>query len=362
MSLKGALLKRLQNLQWFQSYLGKRTDDIGYAKLVKANSKKCRLTKQEKWEIKTLYGHIVPYYIIRLGYSFYEMTKALGDFNPYYLPSAYYMPYIFESLNLNSGLKVLGHKSLQALLFKEANQPKTVVSRISGVFYDNQFNQLTHQEAVEIIRQQTSDMILKPATDSSMGRGIRLIKSTDRDLDSLLVSLNDLIVQTKLRQSAKMSELNVSSLNCMRITTLNINNRVSATNRVVKIGAKGSIVDNIGAGSGGMMLGITEDGMVFPYGYRVDGSRVVLRDKLGTDLFWIPNFDSVIAQVLKWHKKIGSMGIIGWDIALDDKDHPVLIEANTYWPGITIEQIAAGPIFGDRTEEVIKFIKGKYGT
>ena len=142
----------------------------------------------------------------------------------------------------------------------------------------------------------------------------------------------------------------------MRITTLNINNRVTAENRIIKIGAKGSIVDNIGSGSGGMMVGVSEKGILKDKGYHVDGSYVISGETVSFAGMMIPHFEEVIELACRMHKFIPSMGIIGWDIALDFQDKPVLIEANTYWPGITIEQIAAGPVFGSRTHEGTEYI------
>ncbi len=296
----------LENFPRFKSYLGKRTDDIGYAGLVNDTSNDLKLTKYEKDQIKNVWGSIIPS-PLSIGYSFYKMTKAVDKFNPYYLPSAYYMPYVFESLNLTSGLKVFGHKALQPILFKDAKQPENIVSRISGVFFDSEYNQITYNRAIELVHHHSDDIIFKPATDSSMGRGVKLVKSTDQNIPELLVSLNDFVVQKKVSQSHIMSELNASSLNCMRITTLNINNNITATNRIVKIGAVGAIVDNIGAGSGGMMLGICADGTLTKWGYRVNGTRVELKERLGDNYFVIPNFNEVLDSVISWHRHINSM-------------------------------------------------------
>ena len=354
--MRSLIAKLLRSQSRFKSYLGKRTDDIGYRQLIAHGDSSYRLSVYEKKSIKELWGSIIPH-PMSIGYSFYEMIKASGRFAPEYLPSAYYMPYVYEALNDVAGLKVLGHKALQPILFKDCRQPRNILSKISGIFYDEKFNPVDIDLALEILKRESTDMIIKPASESSMGRGIGLIKSnSNKDVEGLL-SLSDFVIQEKVSQSSILSNLNPTSLNCIRITTLNINNRVTAVNTAIKIGAKGSIVDNIGSGSGGMMIGVSENGILKGYGYHVDGTLVRSGDIVDFAGIKIPNFEDAIDMTCKMHRFIPSMGIIGWDIALDSQDRPVLIEANSFWPGITIEQVAAGPIFGDRTHEVVEFIE-----
>ena len=49
--------------------------------------------------------------------------------------------------------------------------------------------------------------------------------------------------------------------------------------------------------------------------------------------------------------------LVAWDISLDQNDEPVLIETNLRWGGSV--QIAAGPVFGDMTEDVLNWISKK---
>jgi hypothetical protein len=45
--------------------------------------------------------------------------------------------------------------------------------------------------------------------------------------------------------------------------------------------------------------------------------------------------------------------LVSWDIAIDDTNEAVLIEANMRKGGIDIIQFNSGPIFGDLTERVL---------
>lgn len=125
--------------------------------------------------------------------------------------------------------------------------------------------------------------------------------------------------------------------------------------RCFKIGAQGSKVDNIGAG--GAMVGIDSTGHFYEKGFLMNGQVVTEFNGIQLKGVAIQGYKKVEELALNLHSKIAHIHIIGWDIALDIEDEPVLIEANATWPGITIEQLCTGPIFGSRTHEVIEYCK-----
>lgn len=354
---KNTIVGILSGNHLYKSFLGKRTDDVGWKCLKKHYGLGNSLTSEEKKTLKKRWGRIVrsP---LSWGYNFFEMAKAINGFDESFLPSSYYMPYVFERLNAVSEVSLLANKSLQNLFFKGVRQPRTIATCIAGGnLFDSDYNIIKLNTLKEHLCK--TDFIIKPARDSSMGRGVKLLKSSDSfDLDDLIKSYgNNFIIQEVIRQSAFTSLLNPTSLNCMRLTSINLNGRITVENRVIKIGAKGQIVDNIGSGSGGMMIGLDEDGRLKDFGFRVDGTKVAVKhDGKPFAGMIIPDFQKVEEFAVRCHSMIPSMGIVGWDIALDSENNPILVEANSYWPGITIEQIADGPIFGKRIGELFKFI------
>ena len=46
--------------------------------------------------------------------------------------------------------------------------------------------------------------------------------------------------------------------------------------------------------------------------------------------------------------------LIAWDLAIDEKGNPILIEINLPYSGIDVIQIPNGPLFGDQTEDIIR--------
>ena len=48
-----------------------------------------------------------------------------------------------------------------------------------------------------------------------------------------------------------------------------------------------------------------------------------------------------------------SSRLISWDFAVDPQGEPVLIEVNLTYGGVLVHQLCNGPIFGDRTEDIL---------
>lgn len=339
-----------------QSYWGKYSDDVFYAKLAKGR-RELKLTSSEKKEIRQRWGAIVPGPLC-VGYSYYRILKSIGAYSPDYLPSSYYMPYIYERLNPAKFIPILTHKGLTSLFYNDVEQPRTVVCSIAGLLFDADYRQLTCNEAVKLIRECAADMIFKPATDTWQGHGVQLITAQTEDIEKLLRSCPDFIIQNRVVQSEFMNRFNASSLNCIRFTSLNINGRATVTNTAIKLGASGSIVDNIGSGSG-TMIGISKDGIMGKRGFRIDGTICKSHNGISFGGCRIPGFEHARELVEGLHSKVPTIGVIGWDIAFTTNDRPILIEANIYWPGITVEQMACGPIFAERTDEVVAYLSAK---
>lgn len=59
-----------------------------------------------------------------------------------------------------------------------------------------------------------------------------------------------------------------------------------------------------------------------------------------------------------WHQKsFPFASLIGWDIIINEKGKPIVIEINLDSADIAPHQIFNGPIFGDRTDEVLEYMK-----
>src|SRR5690625_5353496 len=53
------------------------------------------------------------------------------------------------------------------------------------------------------------------------------------------------------------------------------------------------------------------------------------------------------------HHITPDIALAAWDIAIDEKDEPVFIEVNTYYPNSINPQLLNGPFFGEYTDAVL---------
>lgn len=322
-----------------------------------------KLSRGERNLIKKKYGPVIP--CVSRGYDFFRAMKYMDVFNPDYVPSSFYYPYFLRVLNPANVKKLLCNKSLLKLIYQtDVRQPMTPLRSLAGVYFNSENEPISPTKAVEIINSLNSPLIYKPSTDTNSGIGIRFIRRNEiKQLSDEILRReifnpdnSDFVIQVPVRQSEDTARLNPSSLNCMRITTLNLNGMVSTHSMTIKCGPQNSFVDNIGNGKRGVMVGVSRDGRLNKTGFYGNGEQCTQHNNIKFEDIKIRNFDKVIDAALKLHGMIESCHVIGWDIALDEDNEPVLIEGNTNYPGISLEQMCSGPIFGDRTDEVVEYV------
>lgn len=307
---------------------------------------------REKWQkISSL--HLLPKY--------YQMFKTLDHFDSDFVSDDIFMPFILRSLNDERESQSFEHKGMYDILFGDSvKRPKTVVNCINGTCYSENGDIIPHEILFGGL-ECAEECIVKPTKGSCMGRNVRKIKLSDKTLNEVLLSYGDnFIVQKVVKQSSLTSLFNASSLNTFRISTLNINGRVSLCTILFRCGQAGSSVDN--GAAGGLMAGVYANGHFRDFAYDNKYNRYY-ETKQGVKFSdgFIPNMPTIVEEVKSIHQKcLPNMGFAGWDIALDENNCPVMIEVNLSWPGVQFEQLCPGlPIFGDRTAEVIEYVLRK---
>lgn len=324
-----------------------------------------KLTEEEVSIVYEKWGHLhLP---IKYGLDFFRGLKPLFGFNPDFVPSSYFFPYIEGILNPIAWKKSLSHKAILEMLFDgKVKTPYTVLRSYGGVYLDTNFKPLTSTEAAKIVSKCDFDLLYKPANDSEQGAGIKKYDVTEIPgliekikNRTILSNGNDFVIQELVYQDPETAIFNPTSLNCMRITTLNLNDIVSVGSMAIKCGPKDSVVDNIGGGKRGVIVGLSSDGSVAKHGFYGNGETSITHNGILFEGKKITNFPKLINTAINLHEYVPMCSVIGWDLALDSEGNPILIEGNTNYPGISLEQMCSGPIFGDRTDEVIDYLKFK---
>ena len=92
-----------------------------------------------------------------------------------------------------------------------------------------------------------------------------------------------------------------------------------------------------------------KNGMLYDEGYLANwkiidqhpDSKIPFSNKV------IPNYKECVDLVLKLHKKIPMVRSVGWDVIVDQEDHPLVMEWNGYSNDIKFSEATQGPCFKD---------------
>ncbi|MFA0203964.1 sugar-transfer associated ATP-grasp domain-containing protein [Vibrio breoganii] len=149
---------------------------------------------------------------------------------------------------------------------------------------------------------------------------------------NILMKKPDWIAQEFLIQEDSIKRLNSSSVNTIRLLTINNGNEIEICKAVLKVGSPGEIVDNFW--TGGILINIDVDTGKFDGGYLfehqsrdVATTQQLVSSLKGND---VPNWADVITQAKSAHEMVPRIKSIGWDVAIT-KDKAVIIEGNDNW-------------------------------
>jgi len=250
--------------------------------------------------------------------------------------------------------------------------PNTIFRNIEGFFYDKNYKFVKINESVfHSTISNYNKLVIKPSIESSSGRGVRVFnkisgKFKTKDNETLsLAFLNNVyeknyIIQEGIEQLVFFNQFNPSSVNTVRIHTYrSVNNdNIYILNSLLRIGKKGSVVDNIS--SGGVACKIDENGLlVGPFRNKTGVSFNTYNNiNLSDKKYFIPQFMEMQEIAKKIAKDNFYSRLLGFDFTIDKNNKVRLIEINNQYATITFQMIT-GPFFGNFTDEIIEFCKNK---
>lgn len=183
--------------------------------------------------------------------------------------------------------------------------------------------------------------VFAKALNSFGGEGItREVIDENTDFSALYKKLTDnsqFLVEDEIKQHEKMSSLSPSSINTLRIVTVNYKGEVHLMYTLMRIGNGKTCVDNIC--SGGMYVRVGDDGIVHkPAFCEKEGKYFEAHPATGTEFcgFEVPMFAEAVELCKKAAQKFPQVGYVGWDVAITP-DKPVIVEGNTL-PGYDMVQ------------------------
>lgn len=288
-------------------------------------------------------------------------TGANGIKDVKYIPENFFYDVVERHYNDMTLEPAYSDKGMYRKLYSDIKQPTTIFVNMNGFFYDENYNTITKETAC-LLLQNEERVIIKPTRDSGGGKNVQFLDVKQYDSQSLLAIFDeyakDYIVQLPLKQHPQLAALHKQSINTIRVMSMLENDEVSIVSTVIRMGVGNACVDN--ECSGGINCGVDGNGCLSDVAY--DGSgKVYLRHPQGFEFNqgYVPCYDKVIAVIKEQHRKLPYFGLISWDFTVDENEEPVMIELNLNWCGLNFHQLHHGPLFGERTEEILDSVISK---
>lgn len=321
------------------------------------------ISENEKKEIDLYWGQ----YGIKLpDYDWHRMYYYVtGNHNPAFVPDLVAGLIVYEYYNDRTYETAWRDKNMFDRFLPEVPFPKTVLKKIRGRWLvDNKYYPENDYEYVvdrlyHYAVHEHNYVIIKGSRDTGFGKGVKkyCIDSCQKAADALAEWANstDFIVQECISQHRTMSAFNSSSTNMIRVYSWRHENSVDVIFATVRAGIEGSVTDVcfVNGEERVNLVGITSDGYFRNEMLNQDGVKIKELDS-GVK---VPAWEDIIRIVKESHLLIDNFDIIGWDFTVDENGHPVCLEFNISWPGTTLYQYVNGPLWGDKTDEILSFLK-----
>ena len=325
-----------------------------------------KLTSIQKQQINKLYKQ---HYGKKIPHTWHKhFTAFTGKFDKYYFPELLFIPEFERYMNYNKNLaKVLEDKNLLPYFANQAHikTPKTIISCQRGLYKDQEGN-IINQEQVLKQLENIGSCFLKPSIESDSGKGCRLLnfkngldKTSGETTHKIIKNAgNNFIIQEKVECHQSIKKIYDKSVNTFRIMTYRWKDEIIVAPAIMRIGQNNSFLDN--AHAGGMFIAINEDGTLHQSAftefkeeyYMHPNSKLIYKD------YKIELFPQVREATKKMHTMLSDIGVINWDMTLNENGEPILIEANVNGGSIWLFQMAHGcSVFGDKTPEILQWIK-----
>lgn len=308
----------------------------------------------------------------KISYNWHRLYQSYtGKYNEQYFPEILLSSSFEPLVNPVEYRIVLDDKLLLPIFcnsIENVRTPKTIGTYSNGIYFDNDKKIYSRQEFISFI-ENIGDCIIKPTQDTSSGRGIQKVNFiggfdsiSQKSISDVIKIYNDTsyIIQEVISPNEKLSILNKSSINTFRIVTYIWKGNIFHWPISLRIGRDSNFLDN--AHAGGMFISVSDEGVLSEAAftefqtvfYEHPDSHVVFKNY---KLDFVPE---LITVVEKMHLNTPQLGLISWDLTVNDKNEIILIEANTRGQTIWFPQMASGkPAFGDNTAEVLRYLKNK---
>lgn len=326
------------------------------------------LTPEHKKEIDNLY---ISTYGKKIPYDWHRLyTSYTGNFDARYIPELLFIPHIQERFVSQSSIDILSDKNLLPFLvngISGVRTPSVFFSCEDGHFRDQEMNLLSRKDAVHYLWN-LGECFAKPTKDSNSGKGCRaLCIRNGIDLHSG-ESVSSILSSSGRNFNFQECLINVNSIKCLhpdsintfRITSYIWDDKICFFPLVLRIGRGRNAVDN--AHQGGMFIGVSDQGQLNKYAFTEFQERFEVHPDSGVVFMGhtIPEVPGILQAIRILHGRLAQIGMISWDITVDENGFVVVVEMNLDGQAIWVSQMANGKgAFGENTEAILRWISKK---
>lgn len=181
------------------------------------------------------------------------------------------------------------------------------------------------------------------------GKGVMKIKSDDyKAIEELLKECkqDSFVVEGVIEQASEIAAINPSSVNTVRAySMLKKNGEAEILGIMLRVGRKGSHVDNWGSGGIGYDFDL-ETGVCVSYGRDKKNNPYIFHPDSNVQMvgYRLPNFENLRKTIIELSHKVPEARFVGWDIAITPNGYE-LVEMNC--PGGHDFLQAFGKPYGD---------------
>jgi hypothetical protein len=293
----------------------------------------------------------------------FAQTSGLDD--PRYVPEDVFYGSIVPAFNTRELARAYGDKNLYCNWLPEEILPQALLRCVHGRYLSPDFCEVDPEGVLP----EGEEFFIKPSVASGGGKQVELLSvrngvphlwEVPTSWEELRAQyLGNFIVQRRMRQHPDLAALNESSLNTIRIMTLRMDEPWVVAS-AIRIGRAGSHVDNKTAGRA-VICGILPDGRLNSWATDPWENRVLSHPDAGYRFGGqeVPGIQAAWDFVLGLHQRQFYFDLVSWDVTIGLDCQPRLVEANLRAPEINFHQVSTGPLFGDRTEEVLRYVRNR---
>jgi len=256
-------------------------------------------------------------------------TEMRGEFVKGWIPDDYFTTVVEIKLNPRIYSNISGVKTYDHRLFGDfAVRPLFLF--IKGLLYDADLNLVKESQLKDILSDHDGELVLKEEFGYG-GKQVRMIHSSEFKPEQLRRGTN-YVIQPYIKQHKILSDLYPDSVNTFRVASLFKNDgSIDIKFVILRFGVDGVKVDNMS--SGGQCIYIDPSGKPSRLAYDNLGLAVGERHQntgyVYSDLK-IPMFNDIVESCRTAHLKYPYVGVVGWDVCIDEHGKPKLLEWNAY--------------------------------